>query len=239
MDDLLDRLLTLAGQADTLEGLNDAFLASLEPYGFSAVSYQLIREAFDSLSYEDSLVLSTFPQLWTETYQSKAYYKTDPVLRRSLLETLPFHWFDMERENALTEKQSEFFEDLRQAGFTDGLCVPVFGPFATAGCFAFGVNQGRIDLSAAQLRDLQFACQQIHSRSFDLRRHAPPPVLSEREREVLHWTAQGKSNGVIAEILGVSDHTVDTIMRRIFAKLDVTNRTKAVLKAVGTGLVSA
>ncbi|THF74113.1 MAG: LuxR family transcriptional regulator, partial [Sulfitobacter sp. SK025] len=32
---------------------------------------------------------------------------------------------------------------------------------------------------------------------------------------------------VIAEIMGLSRHTVDTIIRRMFGKLDVTDRTRA------------
>ena len=51
--------------------------------------------------------------------------------------------------------------------------------------------------------------------------------------------AQGKSNGVIADILSISPGTVDTYLRRIFEKLDVTDRTSAAVKGVSMGLIRA
>jgi len=61
--------------------------------------------------------------------------------------------------------------------------------------------------------------------------------LSPRETEVLGWVAQGKSNSVIADILELSPHTVDTLIRRIFDKLAVNDRTSAALLGVGSGLM--
>lgn len=64
------------------------------------------------------------------------------------------------------------------------------------------------------------------------------PVLSPREKEVLHWVAKGKSNSVIADILGVSESTVDTFLRRIYSKLNATNRITAVVRAIRLGIIS-
>lgn len=66
---------------------------------------------------------------------------------------------------------------------------------------------------------------------------ASMPILSPREREVLRWIANGKSNAVIAEILGISPHTVDTHNRRIFRKLGTCDRTTAAIKALDEGLL--
>jgi DNA-binding CsgD family transcriptional regulator len=51
--------------------------------------------------------------------------------------------------------------------------------------------------------------------------------LSTREREVLHWLSEGKTNADIAQILGVSLATVKTHVGRIFEKLHVETRTAA------------
>jgi LuxR family transcriptional regulator/LuxR family quorum-sensing system transcriptional regulator CciR len=68
-------------------------------------------------------------------------------------------------------------------------------------------------------------------------RQERPEALSPREIEILYWIARGKSSSVIAEILGISTHTVDTITRRIYAKLGVNDRTTAALRGVDFGLV--
>ncbi|MCB1402817.1 MAG: helix-turn-helix transcriptional regulator, partial [Rhodobacteraceae bacterium] len=65
----------------------------------------------------------------------------------------------------------------------------------------------------------------------------PPPNLSERETEVLAWVARGKSNSAIGEILGISAHTVDAHLRRIYLKLGVFDRISAALRGIGVGLI--
>lgn len=65
------------------------------------------------------------------------------------------------------------------------------------------------------------------------------PRLSTRELDVLHWMAQGKSNAAIARQLELGQETVDTYVRRIFTKLNVSDRTSAVVKGVTRGLVIA
>lgn len=52
--------------------------------------------------------------------------------------------------------------------------------------------------------------------------------LSEREAEVLHWVAAGKTNSEIGSILDISSFTVKNHMQRVFKKLDVLNRAQAV-----------
>lgn len=51
--------------------------------------------------------------------------------------------------------------------------------------------------------------------------------LTEREREVLKWLAQGDSNKAIGLRLGVQEVTVKAHLRQIFSKLQVFNRTQA------------
>lgn len=59
--------------------------------------------------------------------------------------------------------------------------------------------------------------------------------LSERELEVLALAAQGSSNKLIADRLGLSVRTVHAHMRNIFGKLDVASRTEAVMTGVRQG----
>ena len=55
-------------------------------------------------------------------------------------------------------------------------------------------------------------------------------ALSERERQIMHWIALGKTNPEIGCILRISEFTVKNHIKSIFAKLDVTNRAQAVAK---------
>ena len=63
------------------------------------------------------------------------------------------------------------------------------------------------------------------------------PTLSARETEVLALVAQGKSNPAIAQALFVSEATIKTHLLHVFEKLNVSDRTRAVTKAMELGLL--
>lgn len=59
--------------------------------------------------------------------------------------------------------------------------------------------------------------------------------LTVREQEVLEWIAEGKRNGEIAQILGISVFTVGKHVQNILKKLGVENRTAASRYAPSSG----
>ncbi|WP_433544608.1 response regulator (plasmid) [Streptomyces sp. CA-294286] len=74
-----------------------------------------------------------------------------------------------------------------------------------------------------------------------LTRHIRTPrrnVLSAREAEVLRLVGRGLSNPAIGAALFISESTVKTHLLRIFGKLEVDDRTAAVMTAVHRGLIT-
>jgi DNA-binding NarL/FixJ family response regulator len=67
---------------------------------------------------------------------------------------------------------------------------------------------------------------------------APPvfPSLTERERDILHLLARGKSNPAIAAELSLSPKTVANHASNIFGKLQVADRAEAIVRAREAGL---
>ena len=65
----------------------------------------------------------------------------------------------------------------------------------------------------------------------------PAPALSPRETQVLRLVAAGKSNPTIAAELFVGEATVKTHLLHVFEKLDVSDRTRAVTRAMELGLL--
>lgn len=65
----------------------------------------------------------------------------------------------------------------------------------------------------------------------------PAVTLSPRETEVLALVAQGSSNPAIAKALFLSEATVKTHLLHVFEKLGVSDRTRAVTRAMELGLL--
>lgn len=62
-------------------------------------------------------------------------------------------------------------------------------------------------------------------------------LLTEREHEVLLCTARGWTNKQIGSHLNISNRTVQVHLQAIYQKLDVTNRTEAVLRGLLLGII--
>lgn len=85
----------------------------------------------------------------------------------------------------------------------------------------------------------------IASRMIDyfaaLRPSTPPnafPELTDREREILELIAEGKSNPEIAAQLVLTPGTVRNYVSNVFSKLQVADRTEAIIKARDAGFGS-
>lgn len=225
---------------DSEEELFRQFDAYIKYYGFDFSSYHILAEGLRAIPIASGVVRHTVPEDWVKRYIARQYFKIDPILEQSRREARPFHWFDIDKIVNLNAQQEQFLKELKGAGFTDGLAVPAFGPKGTIACFALGCIGSKLELTGAQELFLQFGCLQTQNRYFELARktyEAPSKPLSPREKQVLCLVAEGHPNNHIAECLGITENTVDTMLRRTFAKLGVNNRISAVLKGIGDGMI--
>ena len=179
-----------------------------------------------------------FSQEWVCHYIEKKLYTIDPITELAQTSVNPFRWSDVRSLMSLSQQQSLYLTQMRDAGVGDGLAFQVYGPGLRNGYVGLGVDDPRHFPSDATVLDLHVVAQAGHLKFCALHPVGPlPSDLSPRERQILHWIARGKSNGIIADILSLSPHTVDTMVRRIFAKLGVSDRTTAAIQGVGAGLI--
>ena len=164
----------------------------------------------------------------------------DPVPSLAIARGEPLRW---SRAWSLIEpspSERAYRDRMREAGFHDGYTFPEFGPQGRSGAVVVGNASGEI-VDNAPVQQMQLVAQTAHTRLNQLLPDRPTleKPLSGRELEILGWVARGKSNGVIAKILGLSSATVDTYLRRIYQKLDVADRTSAAVVGVHMGLIAA
>jgi DNA-binding NarL/FixJ family response regulator len=65
------------------------------------------------------------------------------------------------------------------------------------------------------------------------------PQVSKRERQVLKYLGNGRSNKEIAQVLYISEHTAKAHVRSIMTKLNANSRTEVMAIAVKHGLLKA
>ncbi len=157
----------------------------------------------------------------------------------SLFKAAPFRWTDI----AALTSQAEDFSNLKQqandVGLTDGWVIPVFGPKGRTGLVSYGLPSKIESMEDEVKHGLQHFAQLAHLRLCQITPYMYElnKDLSKRETQIISWVAKGKSNSEIAQILKVSEASIDSYLRRAFAKLGVHDRTSAAVKAISHDIV--
>jgi len=104
---------------------------------------------------------------------------------------------------------------------------------------AVSLSGSRSSFSPSEVAEIFYLSAHVyghlaHVRSLDSR---ISETLTDREIDCLNWTAAGKTSAEIADILTLSEHTVNHYLNRATKKLDTVNRTQAVAKALRVGLI--
>jgi LuxR family transcriptional regulator, quorum-sensing system regulator SinR len=127
----------------------------------------------------------------------------------------------------------------------EGISYPLLSQASHAASLSISIALAAGDMSAflrSYGRDIQTLASIFHAALTESERPKAPDdgeagLITPREREVLRWSAAGKSYWEIAVILGISERTVRFFMSNARRKLDVVSNTQAVAEAVWRGLI--
>ncbi|MGR3485060.1 MAG: LuxR family transcriptional regulator [Paracoccaceae bacterium] len=230
-DDILSRIATTPSPAQLWATVIEHYLSN----GIARISYHAGR----ATRRPGSIVCYGYPRAWVRRYLDSDLEAVDPIPALAASTPTPVLWSQIARRDDLTAPMTAYLREMDAALDCDGLAFNVFGPRLRAAYVGLGFAPGTAVPDRPGIAHLQMVAQMAHLHLCDLTGDAPqlPPALSPREREVTEWMVRGKSNGVIAELLGISTHTVDTLLRRVFAKLGVVDRTSAAVAALASGAV--
>lgn len=236
------RLVAEVGRAERAPILWDLMLHYFHSRGATKLSYHNYSSLRQAQPHHSPVFIQAegFSESWVADYIGLERFRVDPIPELARNTAVPFFWHDVGKLKTLTPQESAFMEELKRSDLGYGLAIQVFGPAMRNGYVGVGFGKTLPDLGDADLLELQMVAQLGHIRYCELvpeKTGSDAAQLSPREREILIWIARGKSNSIIADILGTSRHTVDTQIRRLFDKLDVTDRTSAAIRGVGAGLI--
>ncbi|MEN8858891.1 LuxR family transcriptional regulator [Qipengyuania flava] len=232
MDDsqAIRQIATAASEDDVL-AIARAFYRT---QGFAALSYA--RPSRDNPGRSEVTSFG-FPEGFVADYRD-GLAEFDPLPGLAARAGRPVRILDIV-EGRLTGNQQLFIDAAREHGLTDGFLLPTFGPRQHIAVFSITMIDHEDRIAHADVPILHSVAQATHLRIDQLAsEEVERPHLAPREITILHWIARGKSNEEIAMILGNKRPTIATHIKRIFAKLDVTDRASAAVKGLKFGLIN-
>ena len=191
-----------------------------------------------AVNLQNSTVISSWPVELLAAYDHEGLVANSPVMKRLRTSTTPFFndvsQAKLDRPDGkagIVKALFERFRMMRCAYF------PTHEPSGGRGAISFSGD--REAFTAEEMRELHYISIHVFDRLAEIRNHdnCVTDTLTDREIDCLNWTAAGKTSVEIAEILTLSEHTVNHYLNRATKKLDTANRTQAVAKALRIGLI--
>ncbi len=222
---------------------------------------------FSSFSFIDTprdgereiFVLNTILKAFNDDYINENLVYCDPIIPVWRRTNTPFTWDQVplpERRGKRLPGALKTMNVARDHGYNDGLVIPFhyvdkLGRHGSAACTFFWtdtISQLKFSLTwnraklhtillywAQKVIDISDLSGERKARFIAEREDIEP--LSDREKEVLLWAARGKTVSETADILAISDDTVETHMRSCLKKLQAANKTHAVVQAIYLRLI--
>lgn len=250
----LEEALVAIEAAGSLKELRRVICKIIENRGFAAVGFV---DAADTMS-KIPLYFGT-DEAWNGEYLANNFVTVDPGLAKARRTNTPFVWADIAPGAARPGPRSlvrRLMDAAQDFGFTEGLIIPChfrdeLGRMHSISSVLYWKDHLRpfsalLGSKKAELHLLMiyFIQQHIKLRS-ELNGKLTPSVqlkgkaegLTAAQRDCLSWAARGKTVGETAEILNISELTVETHIKNALRRLDVHNKTHAVAVAIMHGLI--
>ncbi|MFL9910649.1 autoinducer binding domain-containing protein [Paraburkholderia sp. RL17-337-BIB-A] len=189
-------------------------------------------------SSRNIFIKSSYPESWVLRYREKEYLDIDPIARLEPVDLTPVIWND-----ELFADTAQLWDEAKSAGLAIGISQPCWDPRGQLGIYSLARDCN--PLSSDEIKALRpFLAALAHlsishiSQISDRQQLVTNNVkLTDREIEVLRWTADGKSAKGISNALDISVDTVNFHLKNCMRKLDAPSKGSAAAYAIAYGLL--
>ncbi|MTV14031.1 MULTISPECIES: autoinducer binding domain-containing protein [Bradyrhizobium] len=238
---------------NTFQEFIDAIQTAGDATAFERVAARLAqrlgfqRFAYLRLAGDNPMLISSYPKSWTGRYFDLGYQRLDPVVLRARVERDLFSWGGVARAPAGNREQRHFFDEASTFGIRSGITVPIRGGFGRVAAFTLATSEREIDPDRliGEWRDI------VHQVGLYFHVHVGARLdaafvaqqsagseLTQRERQCLAWTAQGKTAADVAVLVAIAPRTVVFHLENARRKLGATSIAQCVAVALRRGLLS-
>jgi LuxR family transcriptional regulator, quorum-sensing system regulator BjaR1 len=219
----------------TADQVMDRLSKVLSNFGYTAFLITGVPEPPQRV--EPYFLLNGWPESWAKLYTERDYYRDDPVAAWCRRSINPFEWSEAPYDAERCPRAAEVMNIAGDFGMKHGFLVPVVRGNGFHACVTMAGSCPDFDPRAK--RAIHLVSLYAHAKAIAFlglaERTSRRAALTDREREVLAWTALGKSSWDISIILGISERTVNWFIANAARKLDAVNRTQAVVNAIRVG----
>ncbi|MFH8134065.1 transcriptional regulator SdiA [Pantoea osteomyelitidis] len=180
---------------------------------------------------------SSYPDGWIKRYEAQNYFAVDPVLA---LCQRPGRGVEWTRD--LFTGAGELWKEAGEHGLASGFSCSAMAPNRAIGILSISSHQPcktqhlRVELEV-KLHFLAELSLRTLERFADDSMSILGNDFSQRELEILKWTAEGKTSAEISLILSISEHTVNFHQKNMQKRFNVSNKTQIACYAAAIGLI--
>lgn len=180
---------------------------------------------------------STYPKAWITRYEQKNYYAVDPVLVLCQQPGRGVEW-----SSDLFSAAGELWKEAQEHGLNSGFSCSAMASNRAIGILSIASRQA--DKTQHLHTELEVKLHFLAELSLrSLQRFSDDTLMvlkndfSQRELEILKWTAEGKTSAEISLILAISQHTVNFHQKNMQKRFNVSNKTQIACYAAAIGLI--
>lgn len=180
----------------------------------------------------DRTLLQRFPEAWAARYNHLGYVFRDPIVERLQADRSPFSWRDAYDSSQNAENVTLIGGEASEFGLRDGFVVPIALLDGNIAAISYGGDNP--DLSPDDKALLSFVSNYTLGQLLQ-RRHSAERArgrITAREYDCLLWSAEGRTEQDISDILGISKSTVTKHILSAREKLGALTKSHAVAIAM-------
>ncbi|MDH5408194.1 MAG: LuxR family transcriptional regulator [Gammaproteobacteria bacterium] len=190
--------------------------------------------------------ISGYPPEWRDYYVENDYIGIDPTVSHCFTKTTPVYWETILKTTCKQDQQvNKLFYEADDFGLCNGISFPIHCIHGETAMFslATGIEAGKSRSHIQQTLAFGhlFACY-VHEAVTRVPDNGILSMinanLTDREKECLLWTTEGKTSWEVSQIINISERTVVFHLNNAMKKLNVVNKQHAVARAISLGQIT-
>lgn len=184
-----------------------------------------------------TFIYSNYPRKWVRLYENEDFAAIDPVINYCKVPGKIFLWNDR-----VSCGDSRVLMTAREYGICSGFSCSTMALNRATGILSMASHEPVEKIRLVQedqlkLQHLVVLVLEALQRVKDISMSVMNMELSQRELEILKWTAEGKTSAEISLILCISENTVNFHQKNMQKRFNAPNRTQVASYAAAMGLI--